>query len=162
AHDRAAAESETDCTSGSSSYVGIAREVAARLDELAKSRGIRVDVQSRAPCDSVAPRDPKNVSHALFNVLENAIVAAKSHVRVYAEARDEELVVSVVDDGPGIDSPLLAHAFEPFVTTKSNGMGMGLAIARAAVKDEGGLLRLNNRGDGGLRVDFVFPIAARI
>jgi signal transduction histidine kinase len=143
-----------------SSYAGIARTVAARLEGLATARGVHLDVRSRPSCEALAPRDAKNVSHALFNVLENAIVAAKTSVSVDADARDHEVVVSVIDDGPGIAPPLLRRALEPFVTTKADGMGMGLAIARAAVADEGGALVLDNRAEGGLRVDFVFPVEA--
>lgn len=52
---------------------------------------------------------------------------------------------------------VLRQAVEPFVTTKPDGTGMGLAIAHAAVREEGGVLRLVNRPRGGLRVDFLIP-----
>jgi signal transduction histidine kinase len=149
---------ERDAQTERSSYAGIARAVAASLERLASSRGVCVEVQPGPASELLAPHDPKNVSHGLFNVLENAIVAARAGVRVDAEARGRELVVSVLDDGPGMDPQLLLRALEPFVTTKADGMGMGLAIARAAAAEEGGALRLANRDEGGLRVDFVFPL----
>jgi len=84
-------------------------------------------------------------------------VAARRGVRVDAATRDGGLVLSVVDDGPGMQREVLARATEPFVTTKPDGTGMGLAIARAAVGEEGGALRLANGQTGGLRVELIFP-----
>ena len=144
-------------TAESESYASIARAVAARLEALAASRGVSVDTGELAAADAFAPRDPEIVAQALFNVIENAIVAARRGVRVDAATRDGGLVLSVVDDGPGMQRDVLARATEPFVTTKPDGTGMGLAIARAAVGEEGGALRLANGQSGGLRVEMIFP-----
>jgi signal transduction histidine kinase len=133
------------------------RAVVARLEGLAASRSVRVDVRGLDAADARAPRDAENVAHALFNVLENAIVAARREVRVAATARGGDLLVTIADDGPGMAPDLAARALEPFVTTKADGTGMGLPIARAAVGEEGGSLRITNVPEGGLSVDFVFP-----
>jgi signal transduction histidine kinase len=135
----------------------LVREVVARLDGLAASRRVRIGVDGLTAAESMAPRDAENVAHALFNVLENAIVAARREVRVAAAKRGAELVVSIVDDGPGMPPAAAARALEPFVTTKPDGTGMGLPIARAAVCEEGGALRIANSPDGGLAVECVFP-----
>jgi signal transduction histidine kinase len=146
---RAPAESE--------SYASIARAVASRLEALAASRGVSVDTEQLSAADAFAPRDPENVAQALFNVIENAIVAARRDVRVDAATRDGGLVLSVVDDGPGMQRDVLARATEPFVTTKPDGTGMGLAIARAVIGEEGGALRMANGQGGGLCVEMIFP-----
>jgi signal transduction histidine kinase len=138
-------------------YGSLVRSVVARLEGLAASRSVRVDVGGLTAAESLAPRDAENVAHALFNVLENAIVAARREVRIAAEKRGADLVVSIVDDGPGMPDAVAAHALEPFVTTKPDGTGMGLPIARAAVGEEGGSLLISNLPRGGLSVDFVFP-----
>jgi signal transduction histidine kinase len=61
-------------------------------------------------------------------------------------------LLSVRDDGPGMDGELLLRATELFVTTKPNGTGMGLAITRAVVEEEDGLLEIENGAGGGLVV----------
>jgi signal transduction histidine kinase len=139
------------------SYASLVRGVAARLEGLAAARGVRVAVDALAPAEARSPRDAENVSQALFNVLENAIVAARAEVRVRASEGGEGLVLSIVDDGPGMPPSIAARAMEPFVTGKADGTGMGLPIARAAASEEGGELRIANRREGGLAVDFVFP-----
>jgi signal transduction histidine kinase len=138
-------------------YASLVRSVAGRLEGLATARGVRVEVRELAPAESSTPRDAENVAQALFNVLENAIVAAERLVWIETAARGADLVVSIVDDGPGMTPSVAARAMEPFVTTKADGTGMGLAIARAAVDEEGGELRVENGSGGGLSVDFVFP-----
>lgn len=138
-------------------YASLVRAVVARLEGLAASRSVRVVVRGLDAADAGAPRDAENVAHALFNVLENAIVAARREVRVAASARGPDLLVTIADDGPGMPPEVVARALEPFVTTKADGTGMGLPIARAAVGEEGGSLRITNVPDGGLSVDFVFP-----
>jgi signal transduction histidine kinase len=107
---------------------------------------------------SLTPRSAENVGHAIFNILENAIVAASSRVSVDASLAGDELVVAVVDDGPGMPVLLLERAMEPFVTTKPEGTGMGLAIASAAAREEGGRVSLVNQESRGLRVEFVVPL----
>ena len=140
-----------------SSYAAIVAEIAGRLEGLAASRGIKLDVGEVTVAETFAPRDARNVGRAVFNVLENAIVAATKRVGIEASLDGEQLVVAVRDDGPGVPENLLKHAMDPFVTTKPDGTGMGLAIAQAAVREEGGTLRLVNEPQGGLRVDFLIP-----
>jgi signal transduction histidine kinase len=141
----------------SASFASITRSVTSRLEALAAARGVRVDAGELAVAEAFSPRDPENVAQALFNVIENAIVAARYGVRVAATTRDGGVVLAVIDDGPGMQREVLARATEPFVTTKPDGTGMGLAIARAAVCEEGGTLRLANDVGGGLRVELMFP-----
>ncbi|MGO8993423.1 MAG: ATP-binding protein [Polyangiaceae bacterium] len=142
----------------SATYASLVRSVAERLEGLAASRGVRLAVRELTPAESSAPRDATNVAQAFFNVIENAIVAARHEVCIDATARGADLVVSIVDDGPGMTAAVAARAVEPFVTTKPDGTGMGLPIARAAVGEEGGVLRIGNLAEGGLSVAFVFPL----
>jgi C4-dicarboxylate-specific signal transduction histidine kinase len=67
--------------------------------------------------------------------------------------------VVVTDHGCGIPEGDLRRVFEPFYTTKSEGMGMGLAIARSLVESHGGQLWVENRKEGGARFTFTLPAA---
>ena len=77
-----------------------------------------------------------------------------------ADAADN-LHFSVRDRGIGIPAPLIDHLFEPFVTTKPEGLGLGLSISRTIVAAHGGRLWAENNVDGGATVHCLLPAATR-
>ena len=141
------------------SYADVVGNVARRLDALAVSRGVRLEVGDLAAAGAASPAHPDNVSDAIFNVVENALVAAQAEVVVGAAVRGATLVISVADDGPGMPASVIQRAAVPFVTTKIDGTGMGLAIARAAVEGERGALRIARAASGGCLIEIAVPIA---
>jgi two-component system sensor kinase FixL len=66
--------------------------------------------------------------------------------------------VAVRDAGPGIAEQHAQHIFEPLYTTKSDGIGMGLAITRTIVGAHGGRLKAENNADGGATFEFTLPV----
>jgi two-component system sensor kinase FixL len=64
----------------------------------------------------------------------------------------------VEDSGPGIDPTRLASIFDPFITTKPDGMGLGLAICRMIVERHGGELSALSDGKNGARFQLVLPV----
>jgi nitrogen fixation/metabolism regulation signal transduction histidine kinase len=69
---------------------------------------------------------------------------------------------SFADNGPGFGADVIAHAFEPYVTTKAKGTGLGLAIVKKIVDEHGGRVTLENASPRGARVTLTFPaVAAR-
>ena len=95
----------------------------------------------------VAVVDRIQIEQVLLNFLRNAFDALASEVpdarRVVvriASGVHGEAIVSVCDQGPGLDAEVAARVFEPFFTTKASGMGMGLAISRSIVEAHGGRL----------------------
>lgn len=88
----------------------------------------------------------RELQDVVFNLVDNAIDAARTQVHVGVAHEEGADVVVVRDDGPGLSGPDLERAFEPFFTTKGDGTGMGLAIADALVGDLGGDLRVERRG----------------
>jgi signal transduction histidine kinase len=145
------------------SYEELIRAQSARLQPLADDRAIelRLDVAAGLPSE-VRPHSAVKLGQALQNVIENAIAAATSQVLVRLALERGAIVISVLDDGPGMDEALLARASEPFVTTKPSGSGMGLAITRAVVEEEDGVLELTNRAEGGLLVHMRLPSRSRV
>ena len=66
--------------------------------------------------------------------------------------------VSVIDAGTGITEDRMPRLFEPFYTTKPDGLGMGLSICRSIVEAHGGTIRAENVDDGGARFEFILPV----
>jgi len=79
-----------------------------------------------------------------LNLIENAYHAANGRGRIVISARivDEQCLVRFVDDGPGIAPEAQADVFEPFFTTRANGTGLGLAVARGVARAHAGDLTL--------------------
>jgi signal transduction histidine kinase len=78
---------------------------------------------------------------------------------VKTELHDSDaIIVAVEDSGPGIDPQQLDAIFDAFVTTKTNGMGLGLAICRRIIESHGGELSASSDGKNGALFQFVLPI----
>ena len=82
-------------------------------------------------------------------------------LRVATQRRAADAItVSVEDSGPGIDPQKLERIFTAFVTRKSQGMGLGLAICRMIIEQHGGTLTASSDGKSGAVFQFVLPIAS--
>ncbi len=109
--------------------------------------------------------DPIQLQQVLFNLIRNALDASKSCQRaksivISAEATSTERVtVRVNDRGAGIDEEARSRIFEPFVTTKDAGMGMGLSICKTIIEAHGGELSYCPRSEGGTSFYFTLPTA---
>jgi two-component system sensor histidine kinase HydH len=79
------------------------------------------------------------------------------HIRVSVERREETVEVRVSDNGPGIAPHIRERLFEPFVTSKENGVGLGLSICRRLVEAHGGTIRGDNAPGGGAAIVLTLP-----
>ena len=82
-------------------------------------------------------------------------------IRTETADGSEEVIVSVTDSGSGIPEPDLEQVFEPFVTTKENGVGLGLSVCRSIISAHGGKLWAANNPDRGATLYFSLPVSAR-
>ncbi|HJY52131.1 MAG TPA: ATP-binding protein [Stellaceae bacterium] len=110
--------------------------------------------------------DQVQIEQVLVNLLRNAMdamEAANSKRRaIIVEARrnsKHSIDISVADAGPGVTAEVTDTIFEPFVTTKSFGMGMGLSISRAIIESHGGNLRMVRGARSGATFVFDLPTA---
>lgn len=120
--------------------------------------GLEADVAIGLPD---IPFDIVQVQQVLMNLMRNAIEAMEGHTskpRLGIRAvRDGEVVrVEVSDNGPGVQHP--EKIFDAFFTTKSTGMGMGLAICRSIIESHGGRLWAERNDTGGATFAFTLPI----
>ncbi|MGH8214091.1 MAG: sensor histidine kinase [Rhodanobacteraceae bacterium] len=100
---------------------------------------------------------PSLLTSALVNLVENAL-AFSTHVRLQATRDDDNVVLAVEDDGPGIDPADAERIFEPFFTTRADGTGLGLAMARTVARAHGGDLALAP-SESGARFELRLPLA---
>ncbi|MEE7491975.1 ATP-binding protein [Methylobacterium oryzae] len=130
------------------------REVVANALELVAARAAALQVPLEA--DSPDPElrvlgDGPRLEQVLVNLLQNAVDAvagrADAHVGLRLVEGGERVAVEVADTGPGIPEAVRGQIFDAFFTTKADGLGLGLAIARGIVEDCGGNLTLAG-GDG--------------
>lgn len=104
------------------------------------------------------------LQQVILNIVRNAVEAMGTTkgrdrvLRVKTERRSHDTIALVVrDSGRGIDPKQLDCIFDPFVTTKAHGMGLGLAICRMIVERHGGELSASSDGEGGALFQFVLP-----
>ena len=90
--------------------------------------------------------------HAVINIIENAIKAAKSIVTVnivIADSPGEFIEILIQDDGPGIPATVMENMGEPFISTRKDSMGLGIFLANAAMQRAGGNIEMFNLKSGG-------------
>lgn len=124
-------------------------------------------VQVRLHFEPNAPHvlvDRIQIQQVLFNLMRNAIEAMDASRRreldVATSLHDERMMeIAVTDTGPGLDDDIAARLFEPFVSTKPNGMGLGLSICRSIVEAHGGRLQCEANPGGGMIFRFTVPSA---
>jgi len=97
--------------------------------------------------------DPVQLRQVFVNLLENAVYAASPQgaVVVRATARDGAVEVHVEDSGPGVDLATRRRLFEPLITTKERGIGLGLALVKQIAERHGGTVAYSDRAEGGAR-----------
>jgi signal transduction histidine kinase len=99
----------------------------------------------------------------VFNsLIANAVEAIERDGRIVVTAEraaDGQLRVSIRDSGPGMSREQLERAFKPFQTTKTKGLGVGLALARRIIERFGGSISLASKPGSGTTVDVVLPAA---
>ena len=106
--------------------------------------------------------DPIRLTQALMNLVINAVQAVEKNGRVQVGATKstagDALVLQVQDNGPGIPANKLEEVFDPYLTTKPEGIGLGLWIARQIAVAHGGTLRTENAPVGGAIFTLLLPL----
>lgn len=141
--------------------VDILREVIRVVQEDPKKRDIPVDYQFEESLPMV-PIDKIQIQQVFINVIVNAIEAQEGQqisprVVLRASTESDAMLIQVVDNGPGVDDP--ERIFDAFMTTKQNGMGIGLAVSRTIVEAHGGRLWAENNIAGGATFSVALPLA---
>lgn len=133
----------------------------ASLRRMALPAGVRLDVELASGLPA-CEADGDLITTALDNLVSNAIEALGRAGRVVLRtaASDEDapaVVLSVIDDGRGMDVRQQERAFDEFFTTKAAGSGLGLPFAKRVAEAHGGRIELESREGAGTRVRVVLP-----
>lgn len=129
-----------------------------------KGRGVALTTRLDPDAHS-AYIDKIQIQQVLFNLLRNAIeamVGCEKPALVIATSRadGDMILVSVADTGPGLDPRVRERLFQPFVTTKAAGLGVGLSICRSIIEAHGGKMRASDQAGGGTIFQFTIPARA--
>lgn len=118
--------------------------------------------------ESVPPLyvDDVQIQQVLVNLVRNSLDAleeadaANGQVIIEARLDEDQLAVTVMDNGPGIDEKNRARLFDAFFTTRPQGIGLGLSICKSIATAHGGSLRFSDRPGGGSRFTLELPLGS--
>jgi two-component system sensor kinase FixL len=127
----------------------------------AKDQAIRVRFRFDAKAE-FALVDKIQIQQVLLNLMRNAVEAMQDSrnrelLLASAPADNDMVQISVADSGSGLAPEVLAQLFQPFVTTKQQGMGVGLSICRTIVESHGGQIWAEPNPGGGTVFNFTLP-----
>jgi two-component system sensor histidine kinase TtrS len=139
-------------------------EVAGLLDHDARSHGVEIQLRLARPLPPVAG-DMIEIEQVILNLAKNAIDAMteadapdrRLTIETEAVQQGEAVRLSVSDSGPGITPEVRERLWEPFFTTRANGLGIGLAICRSIVESHDGRITAASEPEGGAVLSFELP-----
>jgi two-component system sensor kinase FixL len=127
-----------------------------------RERGIK-SIFEFGPDSGMVVADRVQIQQVLINLMRNAMEAMRDSPRRELVVRTrpvsaERMLVEVEDTGPGISHEIADQLFQPFVTTKAGGMGIGLSISKRIIESHGGDLTVRRNNAGGATFTFTLPI----
>ncbi|MDX6588836.1 MAG: hypothetical protein QOI84_110 [Solirubrobacterales bacterium] len=149
-------------------------ELAPLIDDAVRTMRGQTDGAGQTLTQDIDPRlplvdvEPDRIRQILVNLLTNAhdYSPEGASIRVMARAQDADVVVSVIDDGPGIPKEQLGQIFQRFtrgdagLTQRVGGTGLGLAISKSLVELHGGTIEVDSTPGAGSSFSFRLPAAA--
>ena len=131
---------------------------------LYESLGSRIKVDLATALPAIVG-DAAHLRQVIHNLLQNAQDALgdtpQPNITIRSALAGDAVVFSVTDNGSGFPEHLMKRAFEPYVTTKPKGTGLGLVIVKKIIEEHGGSVAINNIDPHGARVLITLPIAHR-
>ncbi|MCE1183249.1 MAG: ATP-binding protein, partial [Rhodocyclales bacterium] len=106
--------------------------------------------------------DPTQVRQIIHNLLRNAEDAMEgreaARILIQTDVQNRHARLLIADNGPGFPVELLPRIFEPYVTTKARGTGLGLPIVKKIVEEHLGTIEISNAPEGGARIEIRLPL----
>ncbi len=138
----------------------LSSRVVERFATQSKKHAIVTDFPEKFP---IVLADETRVEQVIVNLVSNSLkYALKGEIKISGQARPEQVIVCVSDEGPGIEAKDLPHIFDRFYRSskavkQTKGAGLGLYLARAIVEAHGGRIWADPKPDSGARICFSLP-----
>ncbi len=133
--------------------VDLAHVVRKSIDLFSDISNIHFKVQENVPLPAIVLADKNQLIRAFNNLVKNSVQAIgkkkKGRIEVSIDREGDHYLISVADNGPGIPEEMVDKIFSPSFTTKSSGMGLGLALVRSIVQEAGGEISFTSSADIG-------------
>lgn len=131
----------------------IIEQVRLLLGGVCERKSLVIDFVNKAE-GAQALCDSSQIKQALINVILNAVQASRAgdHIEIIAETAARMYYIHVRDHGPGFKKDVLKKAYDPFYTTKDNGLGLGLFIVKNIIGSHGGSIQIHSAHPHGTRV----------
>jgi signal transduction histidine kinase len=129
----------------------------------AESQGVMVETFMEGPLPPL-DCDGKQLKQVFINLIKNAIEAMNEGGKIKINIRilkDQEMFISIEDEGCGIADGNINSLGEPFFTTKKDGTGLGLMVTNQIIKDHKGRLNIQSKHENGTKVEVVLPISQK-
>jgi two-component system, NtrC family, sensor histidine kinase HydH len=142
----------------------LAHQVARLYEATAAEGGAQLQLSASTPVHLRC--DPRKIRQIVINLIQNALDASADapaehrQIDLEVSARGGVALLTVADRGPGIAKEVAASLFEPGVTTKEHGSGIGLVVARSLARQHAGELTLGPRAHGGAVAELTLPLEA--
>jgi signal transduction histidine kinase len=129
------------------------------LGHLAKQRNVSMDVDLPETLPAISANHDM-LREVIFNLISNSIDATSGggHVGVLCRGEEGRVKIEVRDDGPGLSPEVQDRLFEPFVTTKDGGTGLGLYIVGRRVREMGGEIHCETQKGEGTVFTVILPV----
>jgi two-component system, NtrC family, sensor histidine kinase HydH len=137
----------------------VVADVLREQSERARTCSVELRFEANSHDDLRFAFDPDTVRLALSNLVQNAIQASQpgQSVEIRAEDSGERIEIRVADSGSGIDPEHLESIFNPFFTTKPQGVGLGLALVSKIVDEHGGKISVRSQKSAGTTFEISLP-----
>lgn len=143
----------------STDLVALCHDVVELHEGVTRERDISIEVRGRSELTLLCDR--RKIKQILINMVQNAFEASPRGSRIMIDVELETdgtgARLHVIDEGPGLAEGVGERAFDPGVTSKAKGSGLGLTVARALARQHGGDLSLENDTGGGCRATLLLP-----
>lgn len=131
------------------------------MQTVARNNGIQI--QTLSPVDSfIIEADPYQLNKAIFNIIENSIkyMGREGHITIFTDCRDDDVTITIKDDGFGLDSEETNHIFELNYqgSNKAAGHGHGLYLAKNAAEIHGGSISASSAPGMGMSIKINLPV----
>ncbi|MHA7734629.1 sensor histidine kinase [Nitrosopumilus sp. S6] len=113
------------------------------LEDIVKPQGISIDVKGH---DVIIDCDYETIKIVFINIIFNAIqeIGDDGKIKITTESKDNQAIIQIEDNGPGIPEDTLEKIFEPLYTTKQEGTGLGLASCKSIIEQHHGNISVKN------------------